>query len=53
MLYLKTKLFFDSKAHLSRLNIKQNTYLSAIFFDVCDAPTTWYIHTATQIQILY
>ena len=34
-------------------NRAQKTYLSAIIFDVCDAPTIWYIHTAAQIQILY
>ena len=31
----------------------QTIYLSAIFFDVYDAPATWYIHIAAQIQILH
>ena len=39
---------------MSKLNIKQNTKdQSAVFFGVCDAWTTWYIHIATPIQILY
>ena len=31
----------------------KKTYLPAIFFGVCDAPTTGCIHIAAQIQILY
>ena len=31
----------------------QTICLSAIIFDIYDAPATWYIHIAAQIQILY
>ena len=30
----------------------KKTHLFAIFYAICDAVTTWYIHIATQMEIL-
>ena len=50
---LQQSLSFTTKRICLNINRTQKTYLSAIFSDMCDTPTTWYIHIAAQTQVLY